>query len=431
MNRKQEELGTHILENVRNELYYYFPYLDGAFACISGKGSEETRTIGTDGEFFLFSPEYLLELYVKKPEAVRRGYLHMLLHCLYLHLFLENQEDRRLWNLACDIAVEQIISREKIPVLETGGNAKKIREKVFHILGNGADSAEKICRKLKEQTFPFHLEELEETFHFDDHTLWDNCTGEKGKKTREKWNRLLSYTAANRQDHRKRRGSQKGDQREDAGPIRSGRYDYKKFLRQFSVLREEVELDTESFDYIFYNYGMEHYGNLPLIEPLEYSEERRLRELAVVIDTSASCSRSLCAGFLGELAGLLAHEGLFFERFNLHVIECDCEVQQDTRLTTLTELSGWIQALTLHGGGGTDFCPAFRYIDGLIESGEFAHLQGLLYFTDGYGVFPDAPPAYRAIFVMLQYRYDDIDLPPWAEKLVLEADKPKGDEAWI
>lgn len=54
VNRKQEELGTHILENVRNELYYYFPYLDGAFACISGKGSEETRTIGTDGEFFLF-----------------------------------------------------------------------------------------------------------------------------------------------------------------------------------------------------------------------------------------------------------------------------------------------------------------------------------------------------------------------------------------
>lgn len=134
MNRKQEELGTHILENVRNELYYYFPYLDGAFACISGKGSEETRTIGTDGEFFLFSPEYLLELYVKKPEAVRRGYLHMLLHCLYLHLFLENQEDRRLWNLACDIAVEQIISREKIPVLETGGNAKKSGKKSFIFL---------------------------------------------------------------------------------------------------------------------------------------------------------------------------------------------------------------------------------------------------------------------------------------------------------
>ena len=65
--RRQEELGIHILENIRNELYYYFPYLDGAFACISGKGSEQTGTIGTDGAFFLFSPEYLLKLYVKKP----------------------------------------------------------------------------------------------------------------------------------------------------------------------------------------------------------------------------------------------------------------------------------------------------------------------------------------------------------------------------
>ena len=131
MERRQEELGIHILENIRNELYYYFPYLDGAFACISGKGSEQTGTIGTDGAFLLFSPEYLLKLYVKKPEAVRRGYLHMLLHCLYLHLFREDQEDRRLWNLACDIAVEQIISREKIPILETGGDAKKSVKRFF------------------------------------------------------------------------------------------------------------------------------------------------------------------------------------------------------------------------------------------------------------------------------------------------------------
>ena len=50
----------------------------------------------------------------------------------------------------------------------------------------------------------------------------------KRKRTKEKWNKLLSYTAANRQDHRKRRGSQKGDQKEEAGTVRSGRYDYKK-----------------------------------------------------------------------------------------------------------------------------------------------------------------------------------------------------------
>ena len=135
--------------------------------------------------------------------------------------------------------------------------------------------------------------------------------------------------------------------------------------------------------------------------------------------------------FLGELAGILSREDLFFERFNLHILECDCEVQQDTRLTTLAELTDWLRTMTLHGGGGTDFRPAFRYVDGLVERGEFAHLPGLLYFTDGYGVFPDVPPAYRAVFVMLRYRYDDIDLPAWAEKLILEAEAPKGDERWI
>ena len=419
MNRKQEELGTHILENVRNELYYYFPYLDGAFACISGKGSEETRTIGTDGEFFLFSPEYLLELYVKKPEAVRRGYLHMLLHCLYLHLFLENQEDRRLWNLACDIAVEQIISREKIPVLETGGNAKKIREKVFHILGNGADSAEKICRKLKEQTFPFHLEELEETFHFDDHTLWDNCTGEKGKKTREKWNRLLSYTAANRQDHRKRRGSQKGDQREDAGPIRSGRYDYKKFLRQFSVLREEVELDTESFDYIFYNFGMEQYGNLPLIEPLEYKEVNRLEELVIAIDTSGSCSREMVRRFLGETYQILSTRENFFKKMKVYIVQCDCCIQWYQVIHSEEEWKEYMQKITIQGRGGTDFRPVFELIRKEQEKRELQNLKALIYFTDGDGIYPRQKPDYETAFVFVKKTENMRLVPDWAYKLVI------------
>ena len=32
---------------------------------------------------------------------------------------------------------------------------------------------------------------------------------------------------------------------------------------------------------------------------------------------------------------------------------------------------------------------------------------------------------------MLQYRYDDINIPRWAQTLVLDADKPGRDEGWI
>ena len=45
----------------------------------------------------------------------------------------------------------------------------------------------------------------------------------------------------------------------------------------------------------------------------------------------------------------------------------------------------------------SQMAPVIRYVDGLVERGEFAHLPGLLYFTDGYGVFPDVPPAYGGL----------------------------------
>lgn len=34
------------------------------------------------------------------------------------------------------------------------------------------------------------------------------------------------------------------------------RYDYRRFLQKFSVLREEMLVDEDSFDYVFYTYGL-------------------------------------------------------------------------------------------------------------------------------------------------------------------------------
>ena len=89
-------------------------------------------------------------------------------------------------------------------------------------------------------------------------------------------------------------------------------------------------------------------------------------------------------------------------------------------------LSGWMR--TCDTPGGTDFSAAFAYIDRLIERGEFSNLKGVLYFTDGRGIFPSSPPAYEATFVFLKHRYDAIDVPSWARTLVLDAPRPRGSE---
>ena len=84
------------------------------------------------------------------------------------------------------------------------------------------------------------------------------------------------------------------------------RYDYKEFLRKFSVLKEEMQVDPDSFDYIFYTYGLEHYGNMPLIEPLETKEIRKIEDFVIVIDTSMSCKGELIRHFLEETYSVLS-----------------------------------------------------------------------------------------------------------------------------
>ena len=60
------------------------------------------------------------------------------------------------------------------------------------------------------------------------------------------------------------------------------------------------------------------------------------------------------------------------------------------------------------------------YVDELVRQGEFGDLRGLIYFTDGYGIFPGKMPAYKTAFVFLEEDYRDTDVPSWAIKLVLE-----------
>ena len=108
---EQEFTGKKILQNCRNQLYLDFPYLDGAFASLEYKADSSIDTIGTDGKLIYFNPVFLMKKYLEDPAAVRRGYLHMLLHCLYLHIFLEPDRDSGEWDRECDCFVEQLIDK--------------------------------------------------------------------------------------------------------------------------------------------------------------------------------------------------------------------------------------------------------------------------------------------------------------------------------
>ena len=48
------------------------------------------------------------------------------------------------------------------------------------------------------------------------------------------------------------------------------------------------------------------------------------------------------------------------------------------------------------------------------------YLRGLMYFTDGFGTYPEKPTAYDTAFVFCtDQRYDDSGVPDWAMKLYI------------
>ena len=198
------------------------------------------------------------------------------------------------------------------------------------------------------------------------------------------------------------------------------RFDYRQFLRKFSVLKEEMAVDEDTFDYVFYSYGLSFYGNMPLIEPQEWKEVQKVEEFAIVIDTSMSCSGELVKKFLEETYGVLSENDSFFRKVNIHIIQCDDQVQTDQKIESEEALKDYMGHLELKGEGGTDFRPAFAYVESLIKQHAFERLKGLLYFTDGRGTYPSKMPPYETAFVFMKEDYEDVDVPPWAMKLVLE-----------
>lgn len=79
-----------------------------------------------------------------------------------------------------------------------------------------------------------------------------------------------------------------------------------------------------------------------------------------------------------------------------------------------------MQNFTVIGQGGTDFRPAFEHVNQMVGRGEFHRLKGLLYFTDGEGIYPVKRPVYDTAFVFVKDQYTDISVPAWAMKLILE-----------
>ena len=221
----------------------------------------------------------------------------------------------------------------------------------------------------------------------------------------------------------RRHGTDAGNLVQELKAVNRETYDYADFLRRYATLGEVTQVNQDEFDYIYYTYGLSLYGNMPLVEPLEYKEVRRVKEFVIAIDTSGSVSGDLVQRFVTKTYNILRQQENFFTKINLHIIQCDAKVQEDRKITSQRDFDRYLETMELRGFGGTDFRPVFAYVDELIRAGEFSNLRGMIYFTDGRGIFPERKPDYDAAFVFLDDGGELPEVPVWAIRLVLQSEE--------
>ena len=417
-----EEIGHKILVLTRNELYMKMRFMDVALSAFYYVQDFSVDLLATDGETMYFNGQMLGGEYRQNRIGVNRAYLHLVLHCIFRHVFRRNGREELVWNLAADIAVESVIDDWNLQNIRK--SQSWIRQRTYRDLKEEIKvfTAEKIYGVLvRWKLSDREMERMAREFTVDDHKYWaKDEDDEKQSEMNQRWQDISEKMQTDMETFSKEAASNTGHFLDQVRVENRQRYDYRSFLRKFAVLKEEVTVDDDSFDYVFYSYGLRLYGNMPLIEPLETKEMKKIEDFVIVLDTSMSCNGSLIRRFLEETYSVLSESESFFRKIQVHIIQCDEKIQDDQVIHDQREMEAYLQDFTIRGFGGTDFRPAFAYVDQLLKMGSFQRLRGLLYFTDGYGMFPAKMPPYDTAFIFMKDDYRDVDVPPWAIKLILD-----------
>lgn len=501
--RQAEALAKDILRLSHHTLFINLRFMEAAFLKIVPNHDMDTLTMATDGQFLYYNSVHICRQYRKAREIPVRDYLHTVLHCVFRHLFVSGKVDPAVWDLACDIAVENLIGKMKLRSLDCERQAaqqwllKELEAKIPRL------SAEWIYRYFMEENISDEeIEQLRRNFIADDHSIWHNKTIlEKGDQDKdenaagdheddssgsetddsqgigesmppdneegedaesndefldvvesedgggiggegegnsdrenkepalkpaeleEQWREISERIKVDLDTFSDSYGEGAGDMQQLLAEINREKYDYAEFLRRFSVVGENVEINDDEFDYIFYTYGLKLYENMPLVEPLEYKDVKKIREFVIAIDTSESVSGDVVQTFVEKTWNILKQSENFFRKINVHIIQCGARVEEDVRITSGDEFDEYMRHMVLKGFGGTDFRPVFERVDQHLREHEFVNLKGMIYFTDGYGTFPNNAPAYDTAFIFLDQGYDLPEVPPWAIRMLLTEDE--------
>lgn len=453
-----------IIKSAKNTLCGEVHALFRAIASFPHKECESDSPF-TDGVYFNYNADDIKKRCETDENAVNRLILHSLFHCVFLHIFNTDFKNRALWDLSCDICVEKMINDSDILCAKTDKAerqiflTKKLAEKIKHFTAENlyfyfssekaeqnellvyteafCDDCHDIWYKLNFSGTSPYEEDLEEVearsiYKFADDSIGDYQDGENKNNDdnpnspatkSEEWRETAKRIIRDSQNEQGLFDSSRGMDTDILKSVTRDKYDYSEFLKKFIQTSEQLEINDDEFDYIYYTYGMKLYGNIPLIEPLEYAENANIKKLIIAIDTSGSVLGEPVERFIEKTYNILKTTDFFKKETEIHIIQCDADIQSIDIIKNENELEKYMKNIVLKGFGGTDFRPVFDYADKLKKLSPNSEVNGVIYFTDGDGKYPKSPPNYKNVFIIYDNGFDETKMPKWAIPLYMDRDE--------
>ena len=400
-----------------------FPY----FAFVVGKIAPTAEDGGsfcfTDGKRIIFGEKQLIyQAATKGADIISLGLCHTLLHDMFLHPFKAKGKDEKIYDAACDITVSYYTDMLGIAF----GDRRRLdyRKRVYKSIIDGFGGVtESFCSKFLKEKEEKELEEIAAVFKVCDHKPWyeksdnggsggdDNSDGEEDKDAEKQWIEISKVVLP-------KLGRDQRELRRKLEIVTGGKKDYRKLLERF-IKSNERKAPSDDFDYIFYCYGLSLYKNVPLIENIETSDAKDYSQVVVAIDVSGSTEGEPVKVFLKEVYSICSQISEK-DKLRLRIIQCDAEICSDEIIGGDEDFKEKMKNFKLEGGGGTDFRPVFERLSADKKRG--AKIRALLYFTDGYGTFPAENPDYKVCFLLYGENAEDIKVPYFAYKIVLDGD---------
>ena len=377
-----------ILTDVRKTMLQRFPFV-GAVAMhldLVPVRDADCPTAATDGAAMYWNIAFLAEL---KPEERLFVFAHEVYHNIMLHSLRCDGRSHELFNIACDIEVNQLLENDGLVAPKVGCFIRN------SIHPDGYDFAPNLSA---EQYYELLLKHADRNTaaagkngngsldgQFDIHIFKDDNFEPSGNETSDKYGkvghdpdfrpnvtegnveRIREAAIAAAQAIERQGGSLPAHLEQIVNQLTEAKVDWKEVLTQF-VTRSCGDGDRT------WNRCNRRFAASGTYLP---AHETSSMNVAVVLDTSGSVN-ALLPQFLGELNSLVKS----FGNYKLTIIQNDCEVEDVTECTDDNPLDLENVEFNVYGCGGTDLAPAFKHIvDNCIEAdcivamtdGEFSH----------------------------------------------------------